>query len=187
LDQIDLLRLLVRVLDGMGVPYMVVGSLASAAYGEPRMTQDIDVVVDLAAQQVAELCQAFASDEFYLNEEAALEAVRQRGQFNIIHSTSGAKIDVMALPAGPWGRTEIARRQRMQILPDLEGYCARPEDVILGKMVYYREGGSEKHLRDITGILKVSGDDIDRDDVSRWAQDMGLKHIWRAVLRRFSA
>jgi len=114
------------------------------------------VVVDLKEQQIDSLCQAFASGEFYFSESAAGQAVRRRGQFNIIHPTSGNKIDLLIVPAGAWGQSEISRRQRVQILPDLEGYCARPEDVILGKMTYYREGGSEKHLRDIAGILKIS-------------------------------
>lgn len=182
-----MLRHLVAVLERLGVPYMVVGSLASAAYGEPRMTQDVDVLVDLKTTHVAGLCQAFATDEFFLSEQAALEAIRHKGQFNIIHSTSGNKIDVLAVPAGAWGRTEMARRRKMYILPNLEGYCARPEDVILGKMGYYRDGGSEKHLRDITGILKVSGPQIDRDYVSHWAEQMGLTDIWKAILRKLGA
>ena len=184
MDQIDLLRHLVGALDRLGVPYMLVGSLASAAYGEPRMTQDIDVVVDLKEQQVPLLCRAFASSEFHVNERAVLEAVRSKNQFNIIHSTSGNKIDLLIVPAGAWGQTEFSRRQRVQILPDLEGYCARPEDVILSKMAYYREGGSEKHLRDIAGILKVSGDAVDHRYVSQWAERMGLADVWLAILGR---
>ena len=184
MDQIDLLRHLVGILDRLHVPYMVVGSLASAAYGEPRMTRDIDVVVDLRERQVALLCGAFPAGEYYVSETAALEAVRRQGQFNIIHPASGNKIDLMIVPASAWGLAEIGRRQRVRILPDLEGYCARPEDVILGKMMYYAEGGSEKHLRDITGILKVSGDQVDRGYVSRWAEQMGLGSIWQAVLAR---
>jgi len=184
LDQADLLRHLVGVLERLGVPYMLVGSLASAAYGEPRMTQDIDVVVDLGEQQVGALCRAFSSAEFYVSESAALDALRRRTQFNIIHVGSGTKIDLVILPTGAWGKAEFSRRRRMLILPDLEGYCARPEDVILGKMVHYREGGSEKHLRDITGILKVSGDAVDRSYVTRWADQMGLADIWQAVLAR---
>jgi hypothetical protein len=184
LDQIDLLRRLVGVLDGLGVPYMVVGSLASAAYGEPRMTRDIDVVVDLGGGQIARLCQAFPPDEFYVSEEAAREAVRRKGQFNVIDAVSGNKIDLMILPTGEWGRAEISRRQRMRILPDLEGYCARPEDVILGKMMYYHQGGSDKHLRDIVGIMKVSGDAVDRAYVLLWAERMSLTEVWQAILRR---
>ena len=166
---------------------MLVGSMASAAYGEPRMTKDIDVVVDLREPQVSLLCRAFASDEFYVSEPAALQAVRRKGQFNIIHPKSGNKIDLLILPASAWGQAEFLRRERTRILPDLEGYCARPEDVILGKLMYYREGGSEKHMRDITGILKVSGDAVDREYVSAWAVKMGLAEIWQAVLSRLGA
>lgn len=186
MDQIDLLRYLVKTLDRLGISYMVVGSLASGAYGEPRMTQDIDVVIDADEQQIIGLCQAFSSDEFYVNQEAALAARRRGGQFNIIHSTSGNKIDLLIAGIDGWGRTEIARRERMQILPDLEGYCARPEDLILSKMAYYREGGSEKHLRDIAGMMKVSGEQVDRDYVSRWAAALGVSEIWQAILARLA-
>ncbi len=184
MEQIDLLRHLVSTLDRLGVGYMVVGSLASAAYGEPRMTQDIDVVVDLKEQEVAAFSHAFASSEFYLSEEAAKLAIRQNSQFNIIDSASGNKIDLLLVPASAWGRSEFSRRERMLILPDLEGYCARPEDVILAKMEYYRQGGSEKHLRDIAGILRVSSEAVDRDYVSRWAQQLGLTEVWGAILAR---
>lgn len=184
MEQIELLRHLLDALERLGIPYMVVGSLASAAYGEPRMTQDIDVVVDLQEPQLASLCHAFQSGEFYLSQPAALDAIRRKGQFNIIHAPSGNKIDLMIVPPGPWGQAEISRRQRVRILPDLEGYCARVEDVILGKMQYYREGGSEKHLRDIVGMLKVSPEAVDRQYLQRWAQHMGLAEILLAVLRK---
>ena len=183
MDQIEFLRQVLGELERLNIPYMVVGSLASAAYGEPRMTQDIDVVVDLKEEHIPGLCRAFAADEFYLSQQAALEAVRRKGQFNIIHAASGNKVDLMIVPAGAWGRAEISRRQRTRILPDLEGYCARPEDVILGKLRYYREGGSEKHLRDIAGILKVSGEAVDRAYVTQWAEEMGLSEIWQGILK----
>jgi hypothetical protein len=184
LEQTDLLREIIQALERLDIPYMVVGSLASTFYGEPRMTQDIDVVVDLKEQKVRPLCSAFSSDDYYVSEQAAVGAVRARGQFNIIHSTSGNKVDLLIMPANAWGESEMSRRQRTLILPDLEGYCARPEDVILGKMQYFQEGGSEKHLRDIIGILKVSGDAVDREYVARWAQKMGLSDVWLSVLER---
>ena len=187
MEQSDLLRTVIAALDRLAIPYMVVGSMASFVFGEPRFTQDVDVVIDPTESQAVALCQAFASEEFDASEEAARVAVRNRGLFNIIHSRSAHRVDLMILPAGPWGRMEISRRQRKQILPDLEGYCARPEDVILGKMQYYREGGSEKHLRDITGILRVSADVVDREYVSRWAEILGLTEIWQAVLARLAS
>lgn len=184
MEQVDLLRYLIDVLERMGVPYMLVGSFASGAYGEPRLTQDIDVVVDLPAGRVAEFCGAFPFDDYYVSAEAAARAARDGGQFNIIHPSSGNKIDVLIARTDPYGREQLARRQRVSILPDREGYTARPEDVIIGKMEYYREGGSEKHLRDITGILVVSGEDVDRDYVTRWANRLGLTEIWEAIQRR---
>ena len=184
MEQVDLLRMVISTLERLDVPYMVVGSMASSSYGEPRFTQDVDVVIDPTESQAVALCRAFPSDEFYVSEEAARAAVQCRGQFNIIHSSTSNKVDLMIARAEPWGRTEMSRRQRAQILPGLEGYRARPEDVIIGKMLYYQEGGSEKHLRDITGILKVSGDAVDRQYIERWAAQLGLEEIWQAILVR---
>ena len=72
----------------------------------------------------------------------------------------------------------------MRLLPDREGFTARPEDLILSKMLYYQEGGSEKHLRDITGMFKVSGDQIDRAYIRDWADRLGLLDIWLAIEKR---
>jgi hypothetical protein len=181
LDQIDLLRYLLRALDQLDLRYMLVGSIASAAYGEPRMTQDIDLVVDLREDDVDALCHQFDPEHFYISRDAALQAVRRQHQFNIIHPESGGKIDILTVPRNAWGKTEFLRRQEVQVLPDLLGYCARPEDVILGKMQYYREGGSDKHLRDIAGILTVRGNLLDRQYIRDWSQRLGLLEIWQHI------
>lgn len=184
MEQSDLLRRLVSVLEELDLTYMLVGSIAGGAYGEPRLTQDIDVVVKLPAERVAELCEAFSGHEYYISREAAREAVRLGGQFNVIHPASGNKIDFIIARDDPWGKTRIRRRRRVRILPDLAGYTAAPEDIILSKMDYYREGGSEKHLRDITGVMKISGELIDKAYVTRWAERLGLMEVWRAILER---
>ena len=184
MEQADLLRRLIEVLEELQIRYMVVGSMASAAYGEPRMTQDVDVVVDLDREQGLKLCRAFGDESFYVSESAMSEAIRTRGQFNVIHSQSGNKIDIMIVPAGAWGEAELSRRQQVRILPDLEGYCARPEDVILGKMSYYAEGGSEKHLRDIAGMMRVSRETIDQQYIEKWASSLGLQEVWQALKRK---
>ena len=69
----------------------------------------------------------------------------------------------------------------MRLLPGLDGFVSSPEDVIIGKMLYYREGGSEKHLRDITGIIKTSSSEVDLEYISRWAEDLRLSDIWQAI------
>ena len=184
MDQIELIQTTLRVLEELDLTYMVVGSIASSYYGEPRFTQDVDVVVDLPRGLIRKLCDAFPSPDFYVSADAALQAVRTEGQFNIIDSISANKVDVMIAKAGGWHQAQLTRRRRVLILPDTQAFAASPEDVILSKMDYYREGGSEKHLRDITGILKVTGAEVDRDYVARWARDLGLAEIWEAVQRR---
>ena len=186
MEQIDLLRDAIETLERMNSPYAVVGSFASGAYGEPRFTQDIDIVLELDDEDIPRLCQWFPSPEFYISEAAVREAVRRSTQFNVIHPASGNKIDFILNRQDIWGRSQLARRLKIQLFSDRSGYVATPEDVILGKMIYYREGGSEKHLRDITGILRISGDIVDREYVADFARQLGLARIWEAVLQRLN-
>ncbi len=186
MEQIDLLRYAVETLETLELRYAVVGSFASGAYGEPRFTQDIDIVFELPASQIARFCEHFPGPDFYLSEAAVREAVRRQSQFNVIHPTSGNKIDFILNRQDDWGHSQIARRQSVELFPDRRGFLASPEDVILGKMVYYREGGSEKHLRDITGILRIRGDAVDRKYIADFARQLGLTEIWDAILMRLA-
>jgi mannose-6-phosphate isomerase-like protein (cupin superfamily) len=183
-NQADLLRRSIEQLDTHRVGYFVVGSMASTAYGEPRLTLDIDIVVDLLPGQVDSLCKAFPDPDFYVSLPAARAAVVRGGQFNVIHPTSGNKIDFMIVRRDAWGQSQMARRRRKEILPGCEGYVASPEDVILGKLWYYREGQSEKHLRDVAAMLLVSGEQIETGYIDKWAATLGVTDIWRAVLGR---
>jgi hypothetical protein len=183
-NQSEFLKTVVGILEAQKVDYMIVGSIASAAYGEARFTNDVDVVIDLNEIQAAGLCNAFPPDDFYVSRSAALEAVRLKRQFNVIHPASGNKVDFMIARLDPWGRAQLARRHQRHILPDCLAYAASPEDIILAKMIYYREGKSEKHTRDITGILKISGDEIDREYISEWAERLDLNAIWEMILSR---
>jgi hypothetical protein len=185
--QIELLRFAIETLEGLGIPYAIVGSFASGAWGEPRMTRDIDIVVSLSPPQVTALCAAFPDDEFYVSQSSAAEAVRLHSQFNVIHPTSGNKIDFMIAGTGDWSAAQLARRKRVDFEPETHGYVAAPEDVILGKLIYYREGGSEKHLRDVAGILRTSGNIVDRDYVGNFAQQVGVGEIWLMVLKNADA
>ena len=113
---------------------MIVGSFASYAYGEPRFTQDIDIVLDLTLGGVPAFCDAFPSPEFYLSEPAVRDAVRTRFQFNILHPTSGNKIDCIFPGGNEWARSQLSRRRRLTLLEGVDAFVAGPEDVILGKL-----------------------------------------------------
>ncbi len=186
MDQIELLRTADAILEPLGVPYCVVGSMASMCYGETRYTNDLDLLIDLKSEQVSRLCAQFPDPDYYVSEPAAHEAVERRRQFNVIHVKSGYKIDFMIVKSAGWNQQQLKRRIHKEYAAGLNVPIAAPEDVILGKLLYYREGESPtpKHLRDIAAMLQVSGDIIDRDDVTRWATELGVLDIWQAILTR---
>lgn len=184
----ELLHHIVEVLEQLHVRYYITGSIASMAYGEARFTNDIDIVADLSISAIPGLVRAFPSPDYYLSPEAAAEAVALREQFNIIHPDSGLKIDIIIPKISEFDRSRLSRVQRHRISTDenVLAYFASPEDLILKKMEFYREGGSEKHLRDITGILKASRFPVDREYIADWVKKLDLTDIWEAILKRLS-
>ena len=166
------------VLDLLGVPYAVVGSMASSTWGFPRTTNDADIVADLGQQHVDGLVEALAPD-FYIERSAVERAVRTSRSFNAIHTDSAFKVDVFIPPAGGFGRQQIARRrhERLGADPDAGSLAvATPEDVLLAKLDWYRTAGSvsDRQWQDVAGIIKVQGTALDREYVREWAERMGL-------------
>jgi len=184
MDQSELLERIVSILERLELRYFVTGSMATIFFGEPRFTNDIDIVVDLPASRMQEFCAAFPSPDFYLSEETIHRAVSRRGQFNIIHPASGLKVDVMVPADSPFNRSRFSRAKKVRPSPDFDATFSSAEDVILKKMEAYREGGSEKHLRDIAGVLRISGASLDRDYIEEWSDRMGTSEIWQEVRKR---
>jgi hypothetical protein len=182
----DLLARVIEVFEKLKIPYLITGSIASMAFGEPRLTNDIDIVAGILETNIAELVSAFPEEEFYLSEEAVRDAVRRRDQFNIIHPASGLKVDVMIRKDNAFDRSRFSRAQTIRPVGTYTAIFASPEDVIIKKMEYYREGGSEKHLRDIASMLRISAEDIDTAYVDEWAGTLGLIPIWDAIQQRLN-
>ncbi|MHB8893744.1 MAG: nucleotidyltransferase family protein [Candidatus Geothermincolia bacterium] len=180
----ELLEHVVAVFERLGIPYLVTGSVAAMAYGEPRLTNDIDIVAGITERHIPGLLEAFPAADYYLYEAAVRDAIRRPGQFNIIHPASGLKIDVIIRRDTAFDHSRFGRIRRIHPAENFEADFAAPEDVIIKKMEYYREGGSEKHLRDITGILLTSASDVDRPYIEHWAQQLGLSEIWEAIEKR---
>jgi hypothetical protein len=162
---------------------MVTGSVASIFYGEPRLTLDVDLVVFLNDKDIASLAQMFPMSDFYLPppEIIAAEVRREmRGHFNILHLATGFKADFYLT-----GRDELeAWAFRFHHRIQFEGetvVLAPPEYVILRKLEYYREGGSEKHLRDLRSMLAVSGEQLDHSALQDWIRRRGLQAQWKLV------
>ena len=179
----ELFLLFVRPLNRAGIRYVVSGSVAAIFYGEPRLTHDVDFIVFLNENDIRRLSEAFPEKDFYLPpmETILAETARERnGHFNLIHRGTGFKADMY-----PTGRDELnawAFRGKRSV--EFEGesvILAPPEYVIVRKLEYFREGGAEKHLRDIRAMLAVSSEQLDRPTLNEWIQRQGLEIEWRQV------
>ena len=184
MEPADLLRHACAVLDRLQVTYLVTGSTATVAYGEPRFTNDIDMVVDLPLHRVTDFCAGFPAPEFYVSADAVAQAIRSRHQFNVLHPTSGLKIDFILLTDSDFDQARRQRGRSLAVLSDRAVSFASPEDVMIKKMIYFQQGGSEKHLRDIAGVLRIQGDALDFAYIEGWVAKLGLTEVWQAIQQR---
>lgn len=177
-------RLLVSVahiLDKLGISYAITGGMSVVVWGRPRFTADIDVVIALTNQQVTGLASAFRTlgEGVYVDDEMIRNAYRRGGEFNIIDSISGVKVDFWV------GKDEIARAQLARRVPQrisgVDVYFLSPEDLIVSKLIWFRKSESTRHLEDIESVLAISGDRVDRNYVNSQAGRLGLRDLWRKV------
>ena len=177
----ELSLLFVRPLNQLGVRYLVSGSVAAILYGEPRLTHDVDFVVFLRDQDIRRLQEVFPAPEFYVPtaEVIATEVARPlKGHFNVIHADTGFKADFYTTGRDELHGWAFRNARQLQFRGEVV-VVAPPEYVIVRKLEYFREGGSDKHLRDIRGILNVSGDIIDRPALEEWVQLRGVEPQWK--------
>lgn len=156
--------------------YMVTGSVAGIIYGEPRITNDIDIVLDIHTDSVKKIIKLFPMDEFYCPSEETIktEISREtRGHFNIIHHITGFKADIYPAGNDKLHKWAMSRRKQVQI-DNVNIWLAPPEYVIIRKLEYYKEGESQKHLRDIKKILQFSSDLIDKPVLKQKIKELGL-------------
>jgi hypothetical protein len=172
-------------LDGLGIPWIVGGSLASSIHGVPRATQDIDLVAEIRRGHTKSLASALEA-EFYVDEDAVLDAVLRRASFNLVHLDTMTKVDVFVPKGDPLSTAQIRRRQFVQV-----GATAReslpvlsPEDVILQKLRWYDAGQriSERQWRDVLGVLKVRAGTLDAGYLRQQATDAGLGDLLQQAL-----
>lgn len=179
----ELFLLFLRPLNRLGISYMVTGSAASMAYGTPRMTIDIDMVIELSTAQAKLLAGAFPEDQFYCPpvDVIGMETGRKsRGHFNVIHMETGFKADFYLVGNDPLHRWGMARRRSVEMFGE-PVMLAPPEYVIVRKLEYFKEGGSEKHLKDICGMLDVSKSLIVRSELDQMIRERNLQDEWSKV------
>jgi hypothetical protein len=175
--------LFVAPLNRLGVRYFVTGALAAGMYGEPRLTNDVDLVVELSERDAVNLHDAFDASAFYVPPLDVMLAERSRarhGHFNLIHHETAYKADVYLVGDDPLHRWGLERRE--QVTVDGEPvWLAPPEYVIIRKLQFYRDGGSAKHLRDVRSMVSVLGARIDRAALEEQVAAHGLASEWANV------
>jgi hypothetical protein len=173
----------VQVLERLDIPYMVVGGFAAIFYGQPRLTIDVDIVVDMKWRHIKPFVTAFPIPDYYVSEEGICDSLQRRYPFNVIEPTTGAKVDLVPLPCDPFTREAFDRRQRLAYDP--EGHSAvfiTPEDIVVAKLAAYDKTESDKHLRDAQSVLVMQWGELDLNLIRSSARLAGvMKHFGRLL------
>lgn len=189
----DLYFDVLQTLEKLGVDYVIIGAFAGTSYGVGRTTFDVDIVVNLREGHLEPLAAAYPPPRFYADPEQMRDAIQWGTLFNIIDTTAGDKVDLIPLTMKPGYDFAIAQRIRRNIRTadgaTFSAWLARPEDVIVGKLMAWNEGGSFKHESDIRDILVAIrlGDDpelsasFDMEYVDAWAKHLGenVEQFWQ--------
>ena len=181
MPEADLIHIFINPLEKDKIEYMITGAVASIVYGEPRLTNDIDLILNFKMEDIDPFMQNFPLSHFYCppKETILVECNRKtRAHFNLIHHESGLKADCYLMGLDSlhiWG---MKNKRRIEIGSEKAIWLAPPEYVILRKLEFYREGGSQKHLEDIYKMLLALGDAVDRKFLEEKIEQMNLKEVW---------
>jgi hypothetical protein len=175
----EFLLYIAELLERLGIPYHVGGSIASSIHGMYRASADIDVVIDPSRQQMADLARALES-EFYVSRTAIEEALSQRSTFNAIHDLTSFKIDFFIKGSGAFDDEELRRSVRQSIDESGRSILLKsPEDTVLRKLEWFRNGGevSERQWQDAVSILATTRGQLDQDYLQRWAGELRVSDL----------
>jgi len=177
-NEIDILRDVSEKLRSAGIAFMLTGSVAMSYYAKPRMTRDIDIVVALEPNHAEKISALFASD-YYVSPEAVSDAIRRKSMFNLIHFASVIKVDFIVLANTPFGRACFDRRSDLNVETFQTTIITR-EDLVLSKLLWAKDSGSETQLGDVQNLL---AGDCDLTYVRTWAGALGVKEILEGLLK----
>ncbi|HXS69508.1 MAG TPA: hypothetical protein VN761_11740 [Candidatus Polarisedimenticolia bacterium] len=176
-NELDIVRDVSKRLDGAGIGYMLTGSIAMNYYAEPRMTRDIDIVVELLRADAGRIVQLFSSD-YYVSREAVESSIEHQSLFNLIHNETILKVDCIVRKQTDFRLNEFRRRQRIK-LRDFETWIVSKEDLILSKLFWAKDSHSEFQLRDVRNLVSTG---CDRDYIRQWTGALGVAKLWEEIV-----
>jgi hypothetical protein len=182
--QPDLIKLFVIPLERSSIDYIITGSVALILYAEPRLTHDIDIVVHFKMQDVKRIPILFPETEYYCPPEEILsQEIRRPGkaQLNLIHHESGFKADLFLMNTDLLHKWAFENKRRLEIDAEYSVWLAPPEYVVIRKLQYYKEGGSDKHIRDIIKMVVIMKNNLDGRFIELQASRLGVLRIWQRL------
>lgn len=179
----DALNPVIDAFEALGIVYYIGGSVGSSAYGIPRTTVDVDLVAILKAAQISPLYKLL-QEAYYIDPGMVEQAIQRQSSFNIIHLPTMIKVDVFVVKSRPFDQAAFRRIRRERLEDSMGGReysLASPEDIILNKLEWYRQGGevSERQWTDVLGVLKVQSKSLDRAYLLGWAVQIGVADLLR--------
>lgn len=179
MDVVDVTLRVTEALERCDIAYFLGGSLASSFHGEPRATNDVDLVVDLVEAKIAPLLDALGGD--FEGDEAELrEAVRERGSWNAIYVPAVTKIDLFVRGVSAFDESEFRRGKRVEVRPGKTLVVKSPEDTVLRKLIWHRGGSaaqSGRQWRDVVEVLRQSRDVMENAYLDAWAGALGITEL----------
>lgn len=169
-------------LERADIQYMLVGSFASTHYSSPRSTQDIDIVISATPAQVQLLIETLCQNNYYVQLDDALGAQKRESLFNIIDQKTGWKIDLIFRKSTTFGQEEFRRRRKIE-LRGLPIFVASPEDIIIAKLDWAKQGGSQRQIEDAASVLQVQGEELDIRYLEKWVSQLHLEELWKRATR----
>jgi hypothetical protein len=179
----EVVRRISAALDRAGIAYMLCGSFASAYYGTPRSTQDIDLVIEADPAQLRTFIQILPADEYYADLDAALEAHQRQSLFNVIDLATGWKVDLIIRKSRAFSQKEFRRRQRIN-LQGLPLFVASAEDIVIAKLEWSKLAQSPRQIEDVASILRMRSESLDRSYLEKWIRELDLQTEWDDARRR---
>ena len=177
-EELEILKEVCQRLEKVRIPYMVTGSIAANLYAVPRMTRDVDIVIEIKKEDANRLVEAFKTD-FYVDPDSVHEAIEQRGMFNIIHNQFVFKIDFIVRNDSPYRELEFQRRQKVEA-KGFKIWVVTPEDLVLSKLVWAKDSLSELQLGDVRNLLRTLRE-IDKPYLEKWVRSLGLESVYAKV------
>jgi hypothetical protein len=180
-DAIRVSLFVTQILEELGVPYLIGGSVASIIHGEPRLTNDIDLVADIREEQVPQLVAALEMD-FYVDDRAMRRAIRERRSFNILYLETMYKVDIFIPRGDEWSHEQMQAREGKNLIEGDDStvrFVSNSETTVLQKLWWFRRGNevSGQQWRDVLGVLKVQADRLDYDYLKDWAARLAVSDL----------